>query len=72
VECLRVFLDAVLGEEPFLRLYRRIVDARADGGAGGADVSLTRTVRDALGRRHKSLTPLVYQLLFCEEAAFAS
>jgi len=72
VECLRVFLDAVLGEEPFLRLYRRIVDARADGGAGGADVSLTRTVRDALGRRHKALTPLVYQLLFCEEAAFAS
>lgn len=74
VECLRVFLDAVMGDE-FVACYRRIMDARGESGgandAAGA-VSLTKTVQRALIRQHKGLLPLVYQLVYSEEAAFSA
>jgi hypothetical protein len=78
VECLRVFLDAVMGEEAFMRVYRKIAEQRgieaaadaAGGGGGGGTITLSKTVQRALAKHQKGLHSLVFQLFHCEEEAF--
>ena len=68
IECLRVFLDSVLGSKEFVALYRRIVDARtADG-----NEELSKTVRRALSKDKQGLLPLVYQLIWNEGLVYDS
>ena len=51
IECLRVFLDAVMGEAAFMQVYRRIIENRSADASG----DLSRTVSRALGRANKGL-----------------
>jgi NIMA (never in mitosis gene a)-related kinase 1/4/5 len=62
IECLRVFLDSVLGPKEFIALYRRIVEARTIDG----NEELSKTVRRALSKDKQGLLPLVYQLIWSE------
>lgn len=66
IECLRVFLDSVLGSKEFVVLYRRIVDARTLDG----NEELSKTVRRALSKDKQGLLPLVYQLIWSEALVY--
>jgi len=66
IECLRVFLSSIMGDEAFMKLYRSLTEGRGMN----ISVDLSKTVRTALGKERKGLLPLVFQLIYFEEQAY--
>ncbi len=69
LEALRAYLAERLGEATFLRLYRVVVQ---ECELGTTPVSVVAAaVLAAIGKRHATLLPLVFQLMEFENVAFA-
>jgi hypothetical protein len=69
IEALRVFLAETLGESNFLAIYRQAVDVVAEKGSGAC----ARAVKNALPKpSDQQYAPLFFQLLHCEDKAFAN
>lgn len=66
IECLRVFLSSIMGDDAFTKLYRSLTEGRGMN----ISVDLSKTVRNALGKERKGLLPLVFQLIYFEEQAY--
>ncbi|KAK3285102.1 hypothetical protein CYMTET_7268 [Cymbomonas tetramitiformis] len=70
VEALREFLEKELGDDAFIKVYRKMEDAKED--VDGNDDDAMHSIMEELGPGKVKYISLIHQLMVCEESMMAA